>query len=315
MSGLESIPIICPSCGYRRQADDAAPDWQCPACGIAYAKAQVAADAPDPGEPRERLRMRRAPDKPFLVAVQKVLSLMLFGAVVLFGLSWWHKGELVDYAEIDPALLQQPRQTPTLRQPLSFAYRERTYEVDPVADYEIWGLVVSHNDIYSIGDIYHDESSVDTKNLCMIWGGNLESNAFHQVKYESGSFTCYFSHPFGVEFLGDQLSNNHLISDQERVRRIIGEVRIGDQVHIRGMLVNYGEAGIDRRFWRKTSTTRSDSGNKACEIVFVEDIDVLAQGTPGWYKTFALTLPAIPVLVLLKLIVFFFETPRSRPRD
>lgn len=30
---------ICPHCNYARRADDTAPDWQCPSCEKAYAKA------------------------------------------------------------------------------------------------------------------------------------------------------------------------------------------------------------------------------------------------------------------------------------
>ncbi len=33
----------CPKCGYVRKPSDTAPDWQCPSCGIAYAKVQAAA--------------------------------------------------------------------------------------------------------------------------------------------------------------------------------------------------------------------------------------------------------------------------------
>jgi hypothetical protein len=32
------VSTICPKCGHRRPARSTAPDWQCPACGIAYAK-------------------------------------------------------------------------------------------------------------------------------------------------------------------------------------------------------------------------------------------------------------------------------------
>lgn len=33
------MPQICPKCAYERKpTDDSTPDWQCPACGIAYAK-------------------------------------------------------------------------------------------------------------------------------------------------------------------------------------------------------------------------------------------------------------------------------------
>lgn len=36
----------CPKCAHVRAATDAGPDWQCPKCGIAYAKFQQAQSAP-----------------------------------------------------------------------------------------------------------------------------------------------------------------------------------------------------------------------------------------------------------------------------
>ncbi len=33
------MPTICPKCQTMRPADTTVPDWQCPACGVAYAKA------------------------------------------------------------------------------------------------------------------------------------------------------------------------------------------------------------------------------------------------------------------------------------
>lgn len=34
------MPIICPKCSHVRPADATNPDWQCPACGVCYAKVQ-----------------------------------------------------------------------------------------------------------------------------------------------------------------------------------------------------------------------------------------------------------------------------------
>jgi hypothetical protein len=31
-------PVVCPKCGYARSANETAPTWQCPRCGIAYHK-------------------------------------------------------------------------------------------------------------------------------------------------------------------------------------------------------------------------------------------------------------------------------------
>ena len=38
---------VCPKCSYaRKPADASVPDWQCPSCGIAYAKFTAAKAAP-----------------------------------------------------------------------------------------------------------------------------------------------------------------------------------------------------------------------------------------------------------------------------
>lgn len=34
-------PAVCPKCGHSRSAADTAPEWQCPACGVAYHKYQA----------------------------------------------------------------------------------------------------------------------------------------------------------------------------------------------------------------------------------------------------------------------------------
>ena len=52
--------------------------------------------------------------------------------------------------------------------------------------------------------------------------------------------------------------------------------------------------------WRMTSTTRNDSGNGACEVVFVEAIDILQHGTPGWYTTYTLGWWSLLCLLVLK---------------
>jgi hypothetical protein len=54
---------VCPKCGHVRTAEDAAPAWQCPACGIAYSKFRDASGRhPDDGRPGpgavEDLRVR-----------------------------------------------------------------------------------------------------------------------------------------------------------------------------------------------------------------------------------------------------------------
>ena len=54
---------VCPKCGYRRLAQDTAPDWQCPKCGVVYAKAAGLQPALTPAASRVA-PVRAAPQAP-----------------------------------------------------------------------------------------------------------------------------------------------------------------------------------------------------------------------------------------------------------
>ncbi len=46
------MPVICPKCRHVRQPSETTPDWQCPACGVCYAKVAEGAPQPRPGSMR-----------------------------------------------------------------------------------------------------------------------------------------------------------------------------------------------------------------------------------------------------------------------
>jgi hypothetical protein len=242
----------------------------------------------------------------------RLLKIIILAALLVTPVAWWFKGSLVDRDEIVPGLLRDPVQVRTQAPAFSFQYKGKSCLVRPVTTYELWGLVVSHNNIESFADLYHDSTSVDTKDLCVIWGRNLERDDYQEVSFSSGAFTCYFRYPAGVRFSGRAGSNNHLIADDALVRDQIGNVRVGDQIHLQGMLVNY-QMDDWRGFWRESSLVRSDDG---CEVVYVEKLEVVRQGTPGWYAIFRagwITLLVAPLLYLLT--AHFTVRRRGMPDD
>jgi hypothetical protein len=83
------------------------------------------------------------------------------------------------------------------------------------------------------------------------------------------------------------------------MRRKIKQVRIGDQVRIRGWLVNYSN---DEGFSRGTSTTRDDTGNGACETIYLQDFDILRPLDNGWRIVFSLALAGVIGSSLLGLV-------------
>lgn len=71
---------ICPKCRHIRRADETAPDWQCPACGVAYAKAMVSA-------PREVARpVLRAESAAWPWG--RMIAVVLLAGVVWGGVNW-----------------------------------------------------------------------------------------------------------------------------------------------------------------------------------------------------------------------------------
>ena len=80
--------------------------------------------------------------------------------------------------------------------------------------------------------------------------------------------------------------DKHLLTADDHLRDRISDVRIGDRVRGRGWLVSYSN---DDGFRRDTSTTRDDTGNGACETIYVEDYRVLRSMDNGWHTLMAIS--------------------------
>ncbi len=66
-------------------------------------------------------------------------------------------------------------------------------------------------------------------------------------------------------------ANTHVIPASANVRRALATVDRGDEVRLRGLLVDVrGERGLT---W-KTSLTRTDHGDGGCEVIWVESIQI-----------------------------------------
>jgi hypothetical protein len=49
MNATSAVGKVCPKCRYKRAATETVPDWQCPKCGIAYAKFEQSQSGTAPG--------------------------------------------------------------------------------------------------------------------------------------------------------------------------------------------------------------------------------------------------------------------------
>jgi hypothetical protein len=239
----------------------------------------------------------------------KLTSLLLCLTLVICAVAYFKKAALPDHHSILPGLAKDPIQKGIKEKDFPFAYGDKTYVIQPVAQYELWGLVVSHNDIAEFSDIYHTKNSVDIKDLCVIWGDNIATDDYKRIKFWSEPFSCQFytNSPVVLRtFERTQIANNHLLSEDERVREQIREAHVGDQIHFKGRLVNYYPQQQSEAV-RKTSTTRQDTGNGACEVVLVDQFEILKKANAGWWKLFRASEVLLVVLVVAKVGVFLLS--------
>ena len=78
--------------------------------------------------------------------------------------------------------------------------------------------------------------------------------------------------PAAVEDINSHAANMHMVPSTDEISARLREIRRGDLVDIRGFLVEikYPNGGT----WR-SSLSRTDTGNGACELVWVNDLTKL----------------------------------------
>jgi len=212
-------------------------------------------------------------------------KLFLLSGTLLLATGLWFSGQLPSPTSLRPSVRTDPEQTMVTEPAYHVRVGDVDYTIEPVASYDISGVVVSQHHADTWWDDVHAawKDHLNVTDLCMVWGANAADGAYQNTKYSSGQFTCYFSGRDSKAFqpqYSRAVSNNHLLTDNPAVARQLLNVRLGDQIRIRGQLVSYSHhTGF--AFHRGTSTTRDDTGDGACETIFVRDLQVL-RSAPGW---------------------------------
>lgn len=219
--------------------------------------------------------------------------------------SCWNRNALPGDIDLVPELSGVPKQTGTRRSPFDVFYEGAGYRVEPEYAYELHGLVVSYR--------HHDGNSrmhrmagdhLNMLDVCVVWGDNAANGHLVEFDFWNGIFTCNYgtkSNEAWAAFDETAVSNNHLLSDDPIVRGQVRGLRVGDQVRVRGLLASYtsGNGSV-----RGTSTTRTDTGDGACETIWVESFEILRRSTSAWQLAFWVAL-----CVFLGSLAVYFMRP------
>ena len=293
--------MICPKCGFEQQ--DAV---DCIQCGIVIEKFRHPLESVRHKAARTESRSRSSGVS---IRWNSLVRLTLLLSIPLLVISYLLKDDLPDREDILEDLVHDPVQTAVNMVPFEIQTEEIVYTITPLHAYELYGLVVSHHNCGTWWDIYHHDQwkdFVNVKDLCVLWGSNVQTEVYKDMRFTSDSWTCTYywpNHEVGAKFNHTCLSNNHLLSHDESVTKSLLKTSRGDQIHLRGYLAEYSHSNGD--FRRGTSTRRTDTGNGACETIYVEEYEILKTGNPFWRMTFTISKHAILLSLLLIIIRFF----------
>lgn len=228
---------------------------------------------------------------------------LVLGGLLLLATSMFFRESLPPPTQLHPDVLAEPEQIPVRRPAFETVVKGIAYSVQPLYSYDISGLVVSRHDSDTFWDHIHRDwnDKLNVVDLCVVWGSNVQTGAYLPVEFSSGQFTCNLrirSQEAYDAFDLTKISNNHLLTDSKRLAKQLRDVRIGDQVRFRGYLAEYSH-NHGFPFKRGTSTVRTDTGDGACETIYVEDFEQLRPGGGPWRVLFWVALGLVGLGLLL----------------
>jgi hypothetical protein len=231
---------------------------------------------------------------------------MLISALVAM-VAFWNRNVLPADIDYISGLDSEPKQNPIVQTPFSVTYKNINYTVEPQYDYELFGLVVSyrhHDGDSMLHKLWNDH--LNAADVCVLWGGTAKSSFLNKLKFWNGQFTCNVKtndREAWANFNMTELANNHLITNDDYLRDKISSMRVGDQIYIKGRLASYGSGGGGKR---GTSTTRTDTGNGACETIYVDDFQIVQRPPNIWRTSLTISL----IVLTLTLLLYFFSPYR-----
>ena len=239
--------------------------------------------------------------------MRKLTNVIIVVSFTWFLVSFWNRNELPGSVDYVAAIANEPQQTTSTRRAFDASWDGVQYKVEPEYDYDLTGMIVSYR--------HHDENSrmhrladdhLNMLDVCVVWGSNTNGAQLDKIDFWNGIFTCNVKtrdQAAWDSFDMNQLSNNHLISDDEDIRDRVRAVKVGDQVRIKGVLASYESPGG----LRGTSTTRTDTGDGACETIYVDRFEIIRPATSPW----RLSMYAALAILLAGLLQFFSRPFRS----
>ena len=201
---------------------------------------------------------------------------LIFGAILILSIFFWHKSNYTTLTDGVEYAVDSPIQRDLSKdESLTFDhYKHPEYKITKLAEYDIKAKVISKKK-YTTGDA----SNLAPIDFALGWSKLSDefyvshdlikfsqSNRWYKYRYKN-------DYPLKKSYIAKHSANTHIVPANDLVKKQVMNVGNGDVVHMNGYLIKIKRD--DGWHWN-SSTTRGDVGNGACEIMYVENIEIIA---------------------------------------
>ena len=168
-------------------------------------------------------------------------------------------------AQPSKAVQLEPIQSSTRKKTFSF----KGYIITPLADFEITAKILSREK-YHLGE----EANLSPLDLALGWGRMSDDEVLKNIDVSQSNRWYYWETdtlPIPQREIETHSANMHMIPKDDMIKSILLGAKEGDIVNIKGALVRVDKG--DSWYWQ-SSLSREDTGDGACEVVFVESAQI-----------------------------------------
>ncbi len=146
------------------------------------------------------------------------------------------------------------------------------YQITPLADFSLEAKVLSKEN-YSLGR----EADLSPVDLALGWKNMSDEAVIEKISIrQSGRWYRWNSKDFPIprREIETSSANMHMVPSTDAIHSTLKKVRKGDLITLQGKLIRVNSSDGFR--WQ-SSLTRNDTGDGACELIWVEQLSIQNQ--------------------------------------
>ncbi|MDA3885830.1 MAG: hypothetical protein PF638_09570 [Candidatus Delongbacteria bacterium] len=196
------------------------------------------------------------------------IKIIFWVGIIVLGLWYYYDSKPITYGhgQIAP-------KTPVQKLVSKKAFKlEEDYEVLPLATFDITARVLSTERYW-----LDKEAKLAPVDFALGWGPMSDEKVLDKLKISQRNRWFYWSCkelPISQSQIMHNSANMHLIPANDEIDTKIKSTKTGNLVKFKGFLPKItGEDG----WWWQSSLSRTDVGNGACEVVYVEEFEIISK--------------------------------------